>query len=80
MLPGSGDVSLDDISILPFPCAEPGSCDFETDFCTFTNSKTDQFDWILGFGDTKSLYSGPSTDHTTGTVEGQKKLSVIKIL
>ncbi|XP_025085553.1 MAM and LDL-receptor class A domain-containing protein 1-like [Pomacea canaliculata] len=70
MLPGSGDVSLDDISILPFPCAEPGSCDFETDFCTFTNSKTDQFDWILGFGDTKSLYSGPSTDHTTGTVEG----------
>ncbi|KAK7473655.1 hypothetical protein BaRGS_00035133, partial [Batillaria attramentaria] len=69
--PAAADVSLDDISIMPYACASPGSCDFETDLCAYTNVHgTDQFDWTRGQGRTQSSFTGPTVDHTTGSVQG----------
>ena len=54
------------------PCADPGNCDFERDLCGYTNMPYgDQFDWQLGSGKTASIWTGPSTDHSTGTALGK---------
>ena len=50
------------------PCNLPGSCDFETGPCFYTNSKADNFDWLLGSATTEE--EGPPTDHTTGGAFG----------
>lgn len=51
----------------------PGSydCDFEKDFCTWTQDSSDSFNWTRHHGKTSSTDTGPTTDHTlkTGTVE-----------
>lgn len=44
-----------------------GYCNFEKDFCGWTNSVTDQFDWIRNKGATGSSGTGPTNDHTLGT-------------
>lgn len=75
----NSEVSLDDITILPFPCPNPGSCDFEYDMCLYTNLQTDQFDWKLGNG-LIMRSSGPSTDHTTGSPQGLLKYFVSMLL
>jgi hypothetical protein len=43
------------------------SCDFTTDLCGMTQSSFDQIDWTWRTGTTDSLYTGPTSDHTTGT-------------
>lgn len=68
----SDDISIDDISISPYPCPAPAACDFESGLCAYTNVKgTDQFDWTRGFGSTTSAFTGPSVDHTTNSVQGE---------
>ena len=42
-------------------------CDFDSNnFCGYTNSLSDDFDWTLNNGATPSQETGPDTDHTTG--------------
>ncbi|EDO47787.1 predicted protein [Nematostella vectensis] len=70
----TGDIAIDDVEILDGQCQIPGDCNFETGTCTWFNtpasSNTDNFDWNRGSGDTFSQFTGPSTDHTTGTKAG----------
>ena len=42
-------------------------CDFENDWCQFTQAADDTFDWSRHSGSTSSTNTGPSNDHTTGT-------------
>ncbi|XP_046549289.1 MAM and LDL-receptor class A domain-containing protein 2-like [Haliotis rubra] len=42
------------------------SCDFERDFCSWSQSQTDNTDWIYHTGGTPTTSTGPSSDHTTG--------------
>nr|XP_033814887.1 IgGFc-binding protein-like [Geotrypetes seraphini] len=46
------------------PC--PLSCTFDDDFCHWTQSIDDHFDWRRQKGPTESFLTGPSYDHTTG--------------
>jgi hypothetical protein len=62
-----GDLAIDDVSIRNGDCPVLGSCSFESiDFCTWHNvrSPVDQFDWLLGHGETDSAFTGPTVDHT----------------
>ncbi|XP_063955452.1 MAM and LDL-receptor class A domain-containing protein 1-like [Lytechinus pictus] len=70
-------IALDDISVqngacevVPTPTPRKGSCDFDNNYCGYTQSKKDNFDWTRRNGPTASLYTSPLTDHTTGTLEG----------
>lgn len=43
----------------------PGGCDFEVDFCNWTNeAPRDDFDWLRHSGRTPSTKTGPSSDRT----------------
>ncbi|XP_054838618.1 IgGFc-binding protein-like [Eublepharis macularius] len=42
------------------------SCSFDVDFCSWTQSDSDSFDWTRQKGPTPSSTTGPSYDHTTG--------------
>ena len=55
--------------LLFFSCFS-GFCDFEKDMCTWKNLEKDQFDWIRGTGNTESIDTGPTSDHTLGTPKG----------
>ncbi|XP_048583250.1 uncharacterized protein LOC116612520 [Nematostella vectensis] len=47
--------------------SEPGDCNFDRDFCNWTNEQgTDDFDWSRNKGPTPSDNTGPSADHTSG--------------
>eukprot|EP00057_Strongylocentrotus_purpuratus_P007164 XP_011661638.1 PREDICTED: MAM and LDL-receptor class A domain-containing protein 1-like [Strongylocentrotus purpuratus] len=66
-----GNIAVDDIDMYAGSCPPPGDCDFENGFCTWNNDPTsDAFDWIIGQGGTPSVNTGPSIDHTLGTVQG----------
>ncbi len=62
-----GDLAIDDVFIRNGNCPSLGSCSFESiDFCTWHNihSPLDEFDWLVGHGETDSLFTGPTVDHT----------------
>lgn len=65
-----GDIALDDISISSAPCPPDPACDFENDFCSWTQSKTDSFDWMRSKNGTSSKNTGPPFDHTFGSDSG----------
>ncbi|XP_072046224.1 uncharacterized protein [Amphiura filiformis] len=47
------------------------NCNFESsNICDFTQAVDDDFDWIVKNGSTRSERTGPSSDHTYGTVAG----------
>lgn len=65
------DIAIDDVSMHSGACPPPGACDFEkNNLCTWTNSKGDDFDWIVQAGQTISAGTGPQADHTIGTDSG----------
>lgn len=42
-------------------------CDFDNDFCIYSNVNTsDTFDWLRHKGTTSTPGTGPSGDHTSG--------------
>ncbi|UJR31098.1 hypothetical protein I4U23_018606, partial [Adineta vaga] len=62
-----GDLAIDDVLIKNGACQVIGSCSFESiDFCTWHNLRAplDEFDWLIGHGQTDSAFTGPSVDHT----------------
>lgn len=67
----TGDISLDDVDFYEGKCRGSFMCDFENGLCTFAQSNMDTFDWTRAKGDTLSLGTGPQSDHTFGTGEGQ---------
>ena len=48
-----------------------GFCDFENGLCAYSNSKSDDFDWLVGSGKTQSRFTGPKFDHTFGNANGK---------
>ncbi|XP_030849653.1 MAM and LDL-receptor class A domain-containing protein 2 [Strongylocentrotus purpuratus] len=75
-----GILALDDLDLTKDTCSPSGSCDFESDTCTYVNipsnwlglqgTNIDQFDWLRHSGSTLSSGTGPSKDHTLGTPLG----------
>ena len=68
-----GDLAIDDVSVRNGACPKLGSCSFESiDFCTWHNvrSPLDDFDWLLGHGETDSAFTGPAIDHTYNDLFG----------
>lgn len=65
-----GDIAIDDVSLSGNPCPPDPSCDFETNFCSWTQSKTDNFDWQRSRNGTSSRNTGPPFDHTFGSDSG----------
>jgi hypothetical protein len=57
------------LATLTYPY-QPINCNFETDFCTWTNDTTGEFYWTRNKGPTLTDLTGPLTDVTTGTVQG----------
>ncbi|XP_022097819.1 MAM and LDL-receptor class A domain-containing protein 1-like [Acanthaster planci] len=66
-------MAVDDTRLVDGGCMIPGQydCDFEIDSCSYTDATDDDFDWTRSSFSTPSLDTGPSFDHTTGTVPGQ---------
>lgn len=68
----AGGMAVDDIRLTPTSCPGPVDCDFEQGgICSWIQSTADNFDWIVNNGETGSLNTGPSNDHTTGTQSGE---------
>ncbi len=67
------NAALDDLTLEEGACPSFGSCDFEDDYCIWQNVDDirSDFKWELRRGNTASSDTGPSTDHTTGTVDGR---------
>ena len=56
-------------------------CNFENaKICGFTQDTTDDFDWTRQKGATKSGNTGPSTDHTLGTGQGNLFYHIINAI
>ena len=45
----------------------PVNCDFDSDFCGWKNAENDEFDWTRHKGEAPSDWTGPKSDHTTGS-------------
>lgn len=65
-----GDIAIDDFNVSNGACPPNGACDFETGFCGWTQSTTDDFDWLIGKSGTASAGTGPRVDHTLQSVTG----------
>ena len=50
-----------------FITAHRFACDFDTDFCGWTESSQGPFKWVTASGETPDTNTGPSSDHTSGT-------------
>lgn len=55
----------------PVPICELYTCDLEEGWMNLTNDVYDHHDWRTFAGPTSTVWTGPSVDHTTGTVDGQ---------
>ncbi|XP_041824757.1 MAM and LDL-receptor class A domain-containing protein 1 [Melanotaenia boesemani] len=56
-----GDNSDED----PYICKGfSGRCNFEFDLCSWRQCQEDDFDWLIKAGSTRTLGTGPSSDHT----------------
>ncbi|XP_078056417.1 MAM and LDL-receptor class A domain-containing protein 1 [Mustelus asterias] len=51
-------------------CAPDLLCNFENGPCNWQQAKGDDFDWTRNKGQTSTVNTGPSKDHTLGTAEG----------
>nr|XP_039272221.1 MAM and LDL-receptor class A domain-containing protein 2-like [Styela clava] len=66
----SGDIAIDDISLVTGRCPPDGTCTFNADFCHWTQDLADDFQWSRDRNGTSSSGTGPPHDHTTGTENG----------
>ncbi|XP_035827620.1 MAM and LDL-receptor class A domain-containing protein 2-like [Aplysia californica] len=67
----TGDIALDDIILMPGMCPGLGTCDFEGELCTWTNSEDDDdLDWIRRRSFSTYMTYGPNLDHTQNTIYG----------
>ncbi|XP_041944947.1 MAM and LDL-receptor class A domain-containing protein 2 isoform X2 [Alosa sapidissima] len=67
-------VLLDDVSVRAGACTPPGSCDFESDLCTWLSQAEGaphRHDWVHADGHAQ----GPGSDHTTHSPDGRFLLS-----
>ncbi|XP_072182128.1 MAM and LDL-receptor class A domain-containing protein 1-like [Diadema setosum] len=66
------DMAIDDISVFEgfCPLTSDYRCDFEVDFCKFTQPWYNDFDWQRRSGPTPTSGTGPQVDHTYGNVTG----------
>lgn len=64
----TGFVGIDEIKITRDKCPVRGDCNFESDLCTWTNSKT--IKWDRSQGESAFRREAPSTDHTFNTSAG----------
>lgn len=72
-----GDIAIDDIYMSGTSCLGLADCSFEdANTCSWTQSKSDNFDWLVNSGTTGSVNTGPRADHTLGTPSGQFSLSL----
>ena len=62
-------MAVDDVIILDGHCPSPGSCDFESGPCLYSNrAGTDDFDWDVNqTPGTRYSVRGPRGDHTLGS-------------
>lgn len=73
-----GYIALDDIVVKEGPCPPPGSCDFESDLCTWQNSETGvDVEWVRNTGSTPTEDTGPDVDHTLGTENGESQIQFV---
>ncbi|XP_076347182.1 MAM and LDL-receptor class A domain-containing protein 1-like [Tachypleus tridentatus] len=66
-------IALDDLRIGDDVCPSPGSCNFEHDLCTWKNLPkpwSTGLVWLRNSGSVPSSWTGPTSDHTTGTSLG----------
>ena len=67
-----GFIALDDVLVKDGPCPPSGSCDFESDLCTWQNAETAvDVEWVRNSGPTPTEGTGPDVDHTIGTEQGK---------
>ncbi|KAL6103987.1 uncharacterized protein ACO6RY_13812 [Pungitius sinensis] len=67
-----GDMAFDDVQLTDAQCPPPGRCDFESNWCSWSNlgAGVDQGDWLRGRGASPNPNTGPSVDHTTNSTRG----------
>ncbi|XP_076075807.1 MAM and LDL-receptor class A domain-containing protein 1-like [Mytilus galloprovincialis] len=66
------DIALDDIILLPGSCGDSVlNCNFEAENCGWKNSIASDYAWKIIAGKTPSKYTGPSADHTSGSLGGR---------
>lgn len=69
-----GDAVPIEVPPPPLPVSAPDSaifwCDFQEDACGQPDREKADFDWLRDRGPTASQATGPSVDHTYGTLEG----------
>ncbi|XP_038192403.1 apical endosomal glycoprotein isoform X2 [Arvicola amphibius] len=66
-------MALDDLLLRDGPCAQPGSCDFESGLCGWSHlawPSLGGYSWDWSSGATPSRYPRPTVDHTLGTEAG----------
>lgn len=65
-----GDIAIDDIQLSNSSCPPDLACDFQLDFCGWTQSQQDNFDWMRAKGGTSTNGTGPRYDHTYSSSTG----------
>ena len=57
-------------NIMKFLDAFPDRCNFQKDFCGWSQYAKDQFDWLRTKDGTSSAHTGPTYDHTFRNASG----------
>ncbi|HNV50588.1 MAG TPA: S8 family serine peptidase [Bacteroidales bacterium] len=71
ILPGTIQTMESFQQCLPVPICELYSCNLDDGWINLTNQVQDDIDWRTWKGSTYSFNTGPSFDHTIGTISGQ---------
>lgn len=50
-----------------FPAQGIFNCNFDTNFCGWTQDISEQFDWLRNKGSTPTVGTGPTVDHTSSS-------------
>lgn len=70
-----GIIAIDDIRITRGSCPNQGDCNFDDGtLCEYRNMNGTEINWIVRRGSGPNLFTGPSNDHTLGTIDGRYAL------